>query len=495
MAIRTSLAAWAAVLLCNALPASAALPEMVASQLKQAKVPENAMAAVVMPLAGEGARLLHQPDTPFNPASTIKLLSTLAALETLGPSHSWHTGLYSKGGLEGDTLKGDLYLRGGGDPKLTFERLWLLLRELRARGVRRIEGDLVLDRSYFVLPPDLAASQFDEQPERAYNVGPDALLANFRAQRFDMESGADSMLVRIEPPLAGLVADSRMKLVDGDCTRWARGWARPDIERLADGRVKVTLQGSFPRHCRAGRYLSLFGTVDFTSRLLRSLWQELGGEITGTTREATTPQDARLWAEQVSPPLAEQLRDINKLSNNTMARSVYLTMGAEQARALNWPPGMDSQQAAEAALLAWLARQGLSMPGLVVDNGAGLSRTARISARQLASVLAVGQRSAFAAEYLASLPIVALDGTMRRRLAGTPLAGRARIKTGTLDGVKAVAGYVTDTAGQAWLVVGMINHPRADEAQAALDALLEWAACNDTCPQAGQASAAAPTVP
>ncbi|WP_179958365.1 D-alanyl-D-alanine carboxypeptidase/D-alanyl-D-alanine endopeptidase [Chitinimonas arctica] len=454
----------------------AALPEPVLAGLKAAKLPAGALGAVVLPVDGGPARLEHQADTAFNPASTIKLLSTLAALETLGPTFQWRTAFYTDGQLDGDILRGNLYLRGSGDPKLTYERVWLLLRDLRARGVRQVSGELLLDRSYFRPDADAADGAIDEQAERAYNVAPDALLLNFKALRFDIAADAKRVSVRIDPPLAGVQAESRMKLVDGDCESWTQGWARPEIVKHADGRLAIALQGRFPRHCHGSRYLGLLEPAEFADRLVRGLWTELGGAIVGGTREAPLPSQARLLVEQYSPPLGELIRDINKLSNNTMARGVYLTLGAEYARANPAAIPLSSQQSADLALQAWLNRKGQSYPELVMDNGAGLSRIARISPRHLAGVLALGHAGPFAPEYAASLPIVGLDGTMRKRLPNSSLAGSARIKTGTLDDVKAVAGYVRDSAGRDWVVVGLINHPRAEYGQAALDALLEWAA-------------------
>lgn len=450
--------------------ALAELPEPVAARLQAAKLPESALSALVMPLDGGPARLRHQAELPVNPASTIKLLTTLAALETLGPTFAWRTGFYTDGVQQGDTLHGHLYLKGGGDPRLTYERVWQLLRELRNLGLRRIDGDLVLDRSYFQLPAS-EDGDFDEQPERAYNVAPDALLMNFKALRFDMESDAHGVQVRVEPALAGIRAGSVQRVRAGDCASWSRGWARPQISSLSDGGLDVQLQGSFPPDCRASRYLGVLSAPDFASQLTRSLWAELGGEIVGSTREASVPPEARLLAEQLSAPLAEQIRDVNKLSNNTMARAILLTLGAERPQA-----GLDSQAAGQAAVHAWLASQALHFPELVLENGAGLSRSARISAEHLGQLLLAGQRSAFAPEFLASLPIVGLDGTMRRRLNNSEVAGRARIKTGTLNDVKAIAGYLRDSAGRDWIVVGLLNHPRAEAGQAALDALLEWAA-------------------
>lgn len=463
-----------------AVKAQAQLPESVAAKLRAAKIPDNTFAAIILPVNGGAPRLEHRADAAVNPASTMKLVSTLAALETLWPTYTWKTAIYSDGVLDGETLKGNLYVRGSGDPKLTYERIWLLLRDLRSHGVRRVEGDLVLDRSEFKLSPEASNGNFDDQPERAYNVAPDALLMNFKALRFDIEADSSKATVRIDPPMAGVTATSHLKLGEGDCANWTHGWARPDISNHPDGKVVVTLQGKFPRNCHGSRYLGLFDPVEFADRLTRGIWAEVGGEITGKTREGGVPANAKLLVEQSSQPLGEILRDINKLSNNLMARSVFLTLGAEYAKTHPDAAALTSQQSAELSVQAWLRKHSASFPELVVDNGAGLSRIARISPRHLAQVLALGNSSAFAPEFAASLPIVGLDGTMRRRLIDSPVAGVARIKTGTLDDVKAVAGYVRDDKQQLWLLVGIINHPHAENGQPALDALIEWAA---TAPQ------------
>jgi D-alanyl-D-alanine carboxypeptidase/D-alanyl-D-alanine-endopeptidase (penicillin-binding protein 4) len=399
----------------------------------------------------------------------MKLVTTFSALEILGPAFQWHTRFYTDGVIEGDTLKGNLYLQGGGDPALTYERLWLMLRELKSRGVHRVTGDLVLDRHYFILPPpDPEAGAFDEQPERAYNVAPDALLLNFKALRFDIESDDHEATVRIDPPLAGVNAVSHFKLSKTSCDSWRAGWQRPEI--VNEGTlVHVTLQGQFPQNCRQDRYLGLLDATDFANRLTRGLWAELGGEIAGSTREAVTPSNAKLLVDQTSPVLAQVIRDVNKLSNNTMARTIYLTLGAEHP----WV-GHDSAAAAQRAIEDWARHRGFAFSELTLENGSGLSRRERISPRHMAQLLQAAAHSPYGPELLSSLPIVGIDGTMVHRLVDSPAAGMGHIKTGTLDGAKAIAGIMRDHNGREWVVVAIANHAGADAASPAFDRLLEW---------------------
>jgi D-alanyl-D-alanine carboxypeptidase/D-alanyl-D-alanine-endopeptidase (penicillin-binding protein 4) len=445
------------------------IPPTVVAALRAAKVPESAVGMIVMPLDGGAPILENHADEALNPASTMKLVTTFAALENLGPAFEWHTGLYTDGSIEGDTLKGNLYVRGGGDPSLTYERVWLLLRDLKALGVRKVAGDLILDRSYFKLPaarPD--APSFDEQPERAYNVGPDALLMNFKALRFDIVSDEHTAAVRIDPEMAGVNATSRFKVVAMPCDSWRSGWERPEIVG-SGGQVHVTLQGRFPRNCRQDRYLGLLDPVEFADRLTRGLWTELGGSIAGKTREGVTPADAQRLADQPSAALAQVIRDVNKLSNNTMARTIFLTLGAEHPQ-----PGRDSAASAVQLINDWLAKRNLRFTELTLENGAGLSREERVSPRHLAQLLQVAAHSPYGPELLSSLPILGIDGTLVHRLVDTPEAGQGHLKTGTLDDSKAIAGVMRDHTGHEWVVVAIANHPRADAAQPAFDRLLEW---------------------
>jgi D-alanyl-D-alanine carboxypeptidase/D-alanyl-D-alanine-endopeptidase (penicillin-binding protein 4) len=156
------------------------------------------------------------------------------------------------------------------------------------------------------------------------------------------------------------------------------------------------------------------------------------------------------------------------LSNNVMARHLYLTLGAESAG----PPATSDKAAT--AVRSWLAHKGIPAPELVLENGSGLSRVERISAGSLASLLQAAWRSAVMPEFIASLPVAAMDGTMRRRLVGSGVAGQAHIKTGLLSDVRAMAGYVLDRGGRRHIVVMIVNHPGAHESQPAMDALLRW---------------------
>ncbi|CAN5739822.1 D-alanyl-D-alanine carboxypeptidase/D-alanyl-D-alanine-endopeptidase [soil metagenome] len=467
------------------------LPPVLDSALKTANLPESALSLIVLPASAASAATAasagysgnsgtgpyaRYADRPMNPASTMKLLTTLVALDELGPGFRWKTQILSDSPLKKDVLHGNLYLRGGGDPNLTWDKLGIMLRTLRQQGLRKIDGDLVLDRSYFQpMRPDLGSLSFDDRPDAYYNVVPDALLIHSNITSFALESGADKMVARLMTPLDKVSISNRLQLNDRPCSEWEKGWLTPTIDTSGYHQITITLNGSFPRRCQKTTYLNLLERNLYIGHMVRLLWQEMGGSWQGEVVDGATPATATVLTERQSDSLADTIRIINKYSDNSMARLLYLSLGAESASAKNYATHL---QAADARVRAWLLRQGISDVGIVIENGAGLSRTEKLSAQQLSGVLLAATRSHWFAEFASSLPIVALDGTMKKRLKGSLIAGNARIKTGTLKDAVAIAGYVRDANDANWIVVGIINSEALDKtkARSVLDELISWVA-------------------
>ncbi len=445
------------------------LPPPLVRALAGHDVPATSVSALVAEAGTDRVLLAHRVDEPRAPASTIKLLTTYAALELLGPAYLWKTRVYLDGTLAQGRLRGDLVLQGGGDPFLVTESLWKLLWELRAKGVTHVDGDLVVDDTLF----DVAAQEsgdFDGRPYRAYNAGPSALLVNFRATRFVFfpEPGG-GIRVFADPPVDALSVVNRVQAAAGPCGARQRD-VRLHVGTSTAG-TTVTFSGTYPRAC--GEWSLIRAVLPHNAYLLgafRALWRDLGGSLRGGLRLAPTPGGARLVHTHESRPLGEIIRSINKFSNNVMARQMLLTLGAE----LQGPPGTTAKGAA--AIRAWLDAAGIDMPALVMDNGSGRSRRARVSAAGLGNLLQAAYRSPTMSEFVASLPLAATDGSMSRRLRGEPLAGRAHVKTGLLEGVRALAGYVHAVSGRSYVVVLLLNHPgiHYGAGSAVQDALLRW---------------------
>ena len=456
---------WAGVVTAGELPAP------VAQALKTAEIPRSAVAVIVQAVDSRRPKWAMNADKAMNPASTMKLLTTFAALDILGPAYTWQTQAFINGPLENGVLKGDLYLQGSGDPKLTYEHFARWLREMRQRGLREIRGDLVLDRHAFALTSS-DAGQFDHEIMRPYNVLPDALLLNFNAISVQLlPQAGQAPRLAIEPPVGNLELVNQLRGDDhAACGDWRENLR---AEVFTSGAVdRLVLTGAYPLACGEQRWnIALADHSRFVLGVFRALWTELGGKfggnIEGNVREDAVPPDARLFAVSPSPTLGDIVRDMNKYSNNVMARQLFLTLGLEAGHRPARP------EDGAAAIQAWLTRRDLKMPELILENGAGLSRQERISAASLGRLLQAAWHSAVMPEFMASLPIAGNDGTMKKRVPGQGVVGQAHIKTGTLDGVKSMAGYVLDQHGRRWVVVCLVSHPRAALAGPAMDALLQ----------------------
>ena len=453
--------------LAIAAPASAELPRPVRRAFVDAGIPFDSVAVVVQRVDAPRALVSHAADVPMNPASVMKLVTTFAALDILGPEYRWRTDVFLDGPLVDGTLKGNLVLKGRGDPKITIEQWQALMRDLRAKGLQRVEGDLVLDRSAFRLPAHDAA-MFDSEPLRPYNVGPDAMLVNFKSVRFSFAPNAanDGVDMIVEPPLPQLAVGSAPSLVDGPCDDWRKLAAAAFINQPRA--AAATFPGTFARSCGTRDWhVALLDHPTYVHGMFRTYFADAGGEFGGAVRDGRAPATAP-FAVLESPPLYDVVRDVNKLSNNVMARQVFLTLAAASL-----PPPATPEKAAD-AVARWLAKRKVAMPGLVIENGSGLSRTERLTAGGLARLLAVANASDVRNEFATSLAVAATDGTLERRMTQAHAAGRALLKTGSLEGVRALAGYVIDAGGTRWILVAFVNHPAAARATPALDHLVEW---------------------
>ena len=445
-----------------------ALPGPVAQALARAGVPQSAVGLYVQQVDAPRPTAIFNASKAMNPASAIKLVTTFAALDLLGPAYTWKTEAYLLGRLQGDVLDGDLLLKGYGDPKLTVENFWLFLRSLRARGLREIRGDLVLDRSFFDVGEHDPA-KFDGEGLRPYNVGADALLVNYKAVRFFFlpSETAQGVSVVPEPKLAQLEVASTVALRDGPCGDWRAG-LKYELQQNAAG-ARASFSGSMPSSCGERVWnLAPLPHNQYVLGVFKSLWQELGGTLAGGVREGRPSAGAKPFAQLESPAAAEVLRDMNKFSNNVMARQIFLTLSAETLKL----PGRYDRSAR--AVKSWLEGRNLDLPDLVIENGSGLSRADRISPEGMGRMLVVAYHSAVMPEFIATMPLVAYDGTMRKRMRLESVAGQAHVKTGSLNDVRTVAGYVLDRNGHRHAVVFFVNHPSAHLSQPAQDALLKW---------------------
>ncbi len=464
------------------------LPPAVRAALAQAGVPSDHLGAVALPLGHRALPFEHRADIPMQPGSAMKLVTAVVALDRLGTTHTGRTRLLSAAPLEGGVLRGDLILQGGADPDFGPAPLWLLLRELRGQGVQHIEGDLVLDRQrYRPERLDIGAPPFDERPEGWWNVVPDALLFEGGLQAVELQSDATAVAARARPAVLGLRIDAtRLRLNDGACSDWDAEWLPPQTtaDPQQPGGVLVTLGGAFPRHCKRVEEMQVLDRSRYIGLEFAQAWRELGGQWHGRVREAAAPEGARLLADRRARPWGEVMRPLMKTSDNTLARLLFLELGVQGMAQAPDAPTIDI---ARELVPRWFAERGIPAPGLVVDNGSGLSRSERITAATLARLVAWAWHSRHAPDLLMSLPVAGFDGTLRNRIKDSPASGLARLKTGTLRNVAALAGVVNDSHGRPWALALMVNHDIGAGARPVLDAFIDdFARRGPWRPQSGE---------
>ncbi len=447
------------------------LPDPIAGVVRRLGIPHSALGIIVQEIGAETPLVSLNPDEPRNPASTIKVITTLAALEELGPTYSWPTEAFTSVPVKEGVLDGDLILKGYGDPYLMVEEFWKLVQALRRQGLETINGDLVVDGSYFVVPEG-DPGEFDNRPFHAYNVKPDALLVNLKAVYFHFYPAADgnSVAIKTEPELPNLYIENRLIPTSGRCGGYQHGIAMtvPDPV-LAD---RVIFEGRYAVSC--GHYVfarSVLTPETFAYGVFKSLWEQSGGTLTGSVRLGVAGPELRPYLTWNSRPLAEVIRYVNKFSNNVMTRQILMTLGAEMIG----EPG--TVAGGIQAIQQYLDKNGISSAPLVLENGSGLSRIERVTPKLMTAALLRANANPFMPEFIASLSIIGMDGTARNRLKRKEEAGHAHIKTGTIDNVSAVAGFVDAKSGRRFVVVGLLNHSEAQyrAGEQIWNAMIQWA--------------------
>lgn len=468
--------------------APAPLPATVTQALQRAQIPDSALSALVVPLDPRAPdRLRHRTSEEVNPASVMKLVTTYAAMDLLGPDFTWTTRFYTDGSVHQGALRGNLYVRGDGDPKLVLERLQEAYVALQARGVQVIVGDMVLDHSAFELPASDPGA-FDGEALRPYNAAPDALLFNFKSVilKFTPDAARGVAWVSSEPPLQGLSVDASVPLArQGACGDW-RGSVRARFDRTDS----IRFEGRYAAACGERTWpVAYQDPGSYAARAFEGLWRASGGLMTGQVRAGLTPPGVQLLHEARSLPLSDIITDVNQWSNNVMAQQVFLTLGRLPALSLDavnerrgpMPApvrtgGFDRSR--EVLRQWWIRSFGLKVATPVMDNGSGLSRMERITPDALANLLRHAAAHPRGDQFVQSLSVAGITGTAARigQRPDSPVRGNAWLKTGTLRDVTGIAGYVNALDGRRYVVIGFVNHPNASAARPALDALVEWTA-------------------
>lgn len=463
------------LLLCGiwACASQAALPVSLQEALTKAQLPQESVAIVVQALNGEPPLISHNASKAMNPASVMKLVTTYAAIEALTPAYRWKTEVYKNGPVNHGVLEGDLFIKGYGDPALNSAELWRLVQQIQQQGIKHIKGNLVLDASVFT--PEVSQRPIlDEEPWRAYNVNPYALLVNggHTSFRFGVSKQGAKPVANVtqEYELPQVKVVNALQVTKGPCGDWRSGLRYVVTQNQAQNHegATVTFSGALPEQCDE-RYLelSVLSHQQYVVNSFKQLWKQSGGRWDGQALPGVVPATATLFTTWWSAPLDIVIRDINKWSNNVMARQLMLSIGMEAGSL-----AVDERNSA-LAVKEVLRKRGLSFPELVLENGSGLSRNERISAEHLAQLLVTAYQRPGMPVLMASLPILGLDGTIKKRLPEAPDQGMAYLKTGSLEGVSSIAGYVQDVQGKRYVLVMLVNHDYASATRSIQDGLIK----------------------
>lgn len=475
---------------------ASALPAPLERAARRLKIDTHDVVISVVPVdAPDRPALAWNDARKDRPASVAKLVTTLAALETLGAHRRWYTSFYTKEKPSADgVLKGNLYIRGSGDPSFVVEDFAMELDRLERTGIRRIEGNVVIDRSHFDLP-DVNPSAFDGRGSRPYNLQPDPTLFNYRNLSFEFIPDRAAGIARVVPVprLAGVEMPETIPLGKGACGDWKTkiGFKLRD---LGGGRKRAVFNGSLPASCGAKNFnVIAFGADEYFDRLFRALWVRDGRAWTGRAVSGRVPADAERRLTHPSAPLGEVVQLTNKWSNNLMARHIFLALGADRVRdefderrkaakkaagggataadGLEFPRGATLGDS-RAALADWLRAKRVDPKDVWVDNGSGLSRETRVTGRAMTKILVAGWNGPYMPEYLASMPISGRDGTMAKRRVAVE---EGRIKTGFLADVRSIGGYVHAKDGRRYAVYASVRGGKnVPNGIAFLDRVIDW---------------------
>lgn len=473
--------------------ASATLPPAVAAILRGSGLPANSFAFDVRPVDGADPASLvaFHAEQPFLLASTTKVVTSLAALDLLGPRHRWRTSAYATGPVVGGRLAGDLVIVGG-PVGLTGNELRRWFAQMRAEGVQSIAGDIVLDDVALLHERDPKQARTTER-ERAPDAPIDARTYNLGKLLVTVKPGAgERAVVSLKPRPANVLVVNDV-LMGGGCAAWAR-WKSAD--EIASGPpLQLWVRGRWRPDCGVDDIAYVAPPAELrlepelgnspalpiaAPRMVAELWAAAGGSLRGHVVErdvAASPPRAARWSSELLTPVGEVLREMNKTSNNEAARNVLLSLapGGDAAAAAGGLK-VGALKAAQERMRGWLRTQGLHDGDITVVLGSGQSRAERGKPRALVELLRNAWRGADSQTLVDSLPIAGVDGTLIHRMTSGAATGQAYLKTGTLSDTRALAGYVRAKSGRVYAVSMIVTDPAAAKGTPALDLLVEWIA-------------------
>ncbi len=425
-----------------------ALPQAINEQIKKSGIPKKDISIYIKEVGNSGRVVASlNESTTRTPASVIKVLATYASVLKLGFNYRWPTKFYTTGTLSRGVLNGDLLVKGFGDPTLSSKNLDKIVSYIRAEGIQKIRGNIVIDRSYFKVGTK-NSSGFDQYPYSPYNAMPDAMMFNERVSTICVTPNKNSVTKKTIDHSYKIL--NKLQHVNKPC-RGRYSWPGVKIDNT-QVMPTVLLQGKISKRCGT-RNICKVVTKPYRSfyYALKDKLKQGGVELNGNLRLKKIPSNAKELFTHHSQPLEKIVSKTAKKSNNLYARHLLLFLGAKQYGA---PSTLEKGRKAVEYILR--SKGALSQGTLKIDNGSGLSRSAKISAKILADMYDNAYKR-YGQRWMNTLSIAGIDGTIKKRFRGTVVKNRAWMKTGTLKRVKNIGGYVKSKSGKLYTVVILVN--------------------------------------
>ncbi|WP_457603445.1 D-alanyl-D-alanine carboxypeptidase/D-alanyl-D-alanine endopeptidase [Nitratifractor sp.] len=445
---------------------SASLPTAIEAFLQKDKIAPSQVSLLISETRSGRVLADYRADESRRPASVIKLATTYAALIELGKDFRWPTRFFIRGHLRRGILEGDLIVKAYGDPTLSCQDIPTIVSRLKRLGIRKITGNILIDRSFFAVGNRIS-SGFDRHLYSEYNAMPDALMFDDHLCRITVDTRSGRPVVSKSIPDRSYRVVNRLKVTNRSC-RGRYSWPLVRIRRAEDGVPTVTLSGTLSKRCSPRTIKNVLSHPYYAFYYaLTDEMKRAGIDYHGRLKLRTTPPDARPLMTHYSVPLIRILAKTDKMSNNLYARHIFLLLGAKRYGA----PATVAK--GRKAVHAILSARGILGRETILDNGCGLSRRTRTTARALHRLLQDAYRR-YGWTWMSCLAIAGVDGTIKRRFRNTPVRKRAWMKTGTLKDAKNIAGYVKARSGKLYTAVILYNGPERWKGSLLENQILEW---------------------
>ena len=419
--------------------------------IKKHQIPENKL-SIILEDSESGERLISiNPSTTRSPGSVTKIFTAFAALDLLGEAYQWRTDAFIEKENNNKEIVDHLLIRGGGDPSFSIKDLEELILNIRAKGIREIRDDIYFDQTFF-RQRKKSTAKFDKSPLRPYNTMHSSLIVN--SNKIDLsfnlneETGKPDITPLFLP--IGIKIENNLSVGTGKCKDF-RSQVTFD-ERFRKETLTILINGVYPAQCKnLDHDLAITRTEHYFFGVFKKLWLNSGGTINGYYKKKNKSNKHVLVAHVFSEELSTALEMMLKESDNLTARNIFLSLPEfskrkelRNSRKLLYGSMKENN-------IYWHFRN-------IIDNGSGLSRVTRIKAESVMSLIQEIDQGTKFSSVKSMLPISGVDGTLKNIYQSKLLRGQLRLKTGTLNGVRCLAGFITTKSGNEYRFVFMHNN-------------------------------------